>query len=128
MKNSNVAIWGSVVWNNHTPKQGKQTIYVSFHGILVADELICHNFWTNNAILMQLGRRMWDFPKMNSANLLQNCIICSKAMTNQLISHKNAMKRHIYGRRLRLNWPKNFLKSSSNGKVCLFWSTLAQKF
>ncbi len=29
---------------------------MSFHGILVADELICHNFWTNDAILTQLGR------------------------------------------------------------------------
>ena len=31
---------------------------------------------------------------MNSAKLHQNRIICSKVMTNQLNSHKNAMKRH----------------------------------
>ncbi len=32
---------------------------------------------------------------MNSGKFHQNRIICSKVMTNQLISHKNAMKRHI---------------------------------
>ena len=30
--------------------------FVSFHGILVADELICHNFWTNYAIFRKSAR------------------------------------------------------------------------
>ncbi len=36
---------------------------MSFHGILVADELICHNFCTNDAILMIVGRfHLWVVP------------------------------------------------------------------
>ncbi len=32
------------------------SLYVSFHVILVADELICHYFLTNDAILTQFGQ------------------------------------------------------------------------
>ncbi len=43
--------------------QTVQVTYVSFHGILVADELICHNFGINDAILTQLGRiHLWEVP------------------------------------------------------------------
>ncbi len=45
-----------------------RSIFVSFHGILVADELICHDFWTNDAIFMIWDSRMRDLPKMKSAN------------------------------------------------------------
>ncbi len=37
--------------------------YVSFHGILVADELICDNFWTNDAILLKLHHLFKSYDK-----------------------------------------------------------------
>ena len=56
--------------------------FVSFHGILVSDELICHDCWTNDVIWMKLGRiHLCEVPHPWIASFVQKLWHISSSAT-----------------------------------------------